>query len=167
VVEAVLYATRNGAQVINLSLGGPHLTEAESRAIAHAVDAGVVVVAAAGNEGWQLDNYGPAMAAGAIVVAASDQHADPIDAVHLTAPGEAIVSLRAGGTHMMRKYAPSGNTANEHIVGPRQDQAAGHRHHAGQHTRSRLRDASVWTLRLLVTHADGHEREMRFAVHLE
>jgi subtilisin family serine protease len=47
--DAVYYAVRKGAKVINLSLGGPTTSTVERRAIDFAVGRGVLVVAAAGN----------------------------------------------------------------------------------------------------------------------
>jgi len=49
-VEAIDYAIENNVDVINLSLGGEDYREFENRAIQRAVDAGIIVVAAAGNE---------------------------------------------------------------------------------------------------------------------
>lgn len=107
-IAALNYAVENGADVVNLSIGGtgdedPILTAA----MRATVDAGVVVVAAAGNDAsdnaqtaaWPA-NYAahPATAAGVISVMASDQ-ADQAatfsnfgDAVTLAAPGVNIMS---------------------------------------------------------------------------
>jgi len=51
VAKGVLWAVLNGAQVINLSLGGPDRDPLLAEAIDKAVAAGVAVVVAAGNEG--------------------------------------------------------------------------------------------------------------------
>ena len=53
-VRAIEYAVENGASIINMSYGGPVWSAAERAAIDAAGDAGVLVVAAAGNE--SLDN---------------------------------------------------------------------------------------------------------------
>ncbi len=53
-LDAIRYAIRNGADVINLSLGTPVWSPAERNALAKAGDAGILVVAAAGNA--SLDN---------------------------------------------------------------------------------------------------------------
>ena len=53
-VRAIDYAVANGATVINMSFGGPVWSAAERAAIDAAGDAGVLVVASAGNE--SLDN---------------------------------------------------------------------------------------------------------------
>jgi len=60
VIRAIDYAIRNKADIINLSFVGPVSSEAMRRAIRRAYEAGVIVVAAAGNEqsageGYNLD----------------------------------------------------------------------------------------------------------------
>jgi subtilisin family serine protease len=51
VIQGIQYAVSNGADIINMSLGGSDYDEAFRNAVDAAVNAGVVVVAAAGNEG--------------------------------------------------------------------------------------------------------------------
>ncbi|MXO66957.1 S8 family peptidase [Altericroceibacterium endophyticum] len=51
IADAVTYAADNGAKVINLSLGGSRASLALQRAVEDAVNAGVLVVVAAGNDG--------------------------------------------------------------------------------------------------------------------
>jgi subtilisin family serine protease len=48
---AIVWAVDNGANIVNLSLGGPQTSRIERDAIAYAADHGVLVVAAAGNAG--------------------------------------------------------------------------------------------------------------------
>ena len=50
IVSGIRYAVDNGANVINLSLGGPDQSSAEREAIQYAVQKGVFVAIAAGNE---------------------------------------------------------------------------------------------------------------------
>lgn len=50
VIDGIRWAADNGADVINLSLGGPDESEAEQEAIDEVLGKGVVIVAAAGNE---------------------------------------------------------------------------------------------------------------------
>src|SRR5205814_7350378 len=53
--RALDYAVANGAKVVNLSWGGPDADAALAAAIGRARDAGVIVVAAAGNDGRDTD----------------------------------------------------------------------------------------------------------------
>jgi serine protease len=48
--NGIVYATDSGADVINMSLGSPYSSSTEKRAIEYAYAAGVVLVAATGNE---------------------------------------------------------------------------------------------------------------------
>lgn len=85
VATAVTWATANGAEIINLSLAGTQTLTALTNAVAAARAAGVIVVAAAGNNGLNSDcsnpipnpcattpNY-PASTPGVIGVAGLDQ----------------------------------------------------------------------------------------------
>lgn len=51
VVEGITFAMQNGADVINLSLGASYASQSLQDAVTAAVNAGIVVVAAAGNDG--------------------------------------------------------------------------------------------------------------------
>ena len=106
--EAIRYAVRNGARVINASWGGPGSSTAIRNAIATARAQGVLFVTAAGNEGANNDST-PSYPANypldnILSVAASDR-GDRLAAfsnrgrnsVDLAAPGEAIVSTWPGG----------------------------------------------------------------------
>jgi subtilisin family serine protease len=55
VVAAVRYAADNGADVINLSIGGPQWGKAERNALKYATGKGSLIVAAAGNESRNND----------------------------------------------------------------------------------------------------------------
>ena len=72
IAAAVNRAVARGAVVINLSLGADLHTNAERDAIARAVAAGVVVVAAAGNDGTLTPQF-PAAYAGVLAVGAADR----------------------------------------------------------------------------------------------
>jgi subtilisin family serine protease len=112
VAAAVHYAVANGAQVINLSLGSENLSEVERRAIRRALDAGVVVVVAAGNLGRDTQGFGLADLAGTLVVAATDPNDQRArfsnwgGNVSIAAPGVDILGLRARETDFVRASRP-------------------------------------------------------------
>jgi serine protease len=56
IADGIIWAADHGADVINMSLGGPSITQAEAFALDYAYQQGVVVVAAAGNGG--IDEVG-------------------------------------------------------------------------------------------------------------
>src|SRR6185295_15106897 len=70
VADGIRWAAEHGAQVINLSLGGPRNSSVLQKAIDFAVSRGVVVVAAAGNTGGRVQF--PGASDGVIGVSASD-----------------------------------------------------------------------------------------------
>lgn len=90
--EAIVYAADHGAQVINLSLGSPSSTQVERDAVRYAVDRGVVIVAATGNEGARSVSY-PAAYDGVLAVGATrydgtvTAYSNGGSAVDLVAPG--------------------------------------------------------------------------------
>lgn len=71
VARGIVWAADHGAHVISMSLGGPGTTQTIAEAVAYAVGKGVVLVAAAGNEGTSLRSY-PAAIPGVVGVAATD-----------------------------------------------------------------------------------------------
>ena len=70
IADAIRYAADEGADVINMSLGGPFPSRVLKKAVQYAYDKGVVVVCAAGNDGRGRLGY-PAGYPGAIAVAAT------------------------------------------------------------------------------------------------
>ena len=76
VAEGIRYAAANGARVINLSVGGDEPDKRLNSAISAAADANALVVAAAGNDGRDIDDrplYPAAIpAANLLAVAATD-----------------------------------------------------------------------------------------------
>jgi serine protease len=70
VAEGIRFAADHGAQVINLSLGGPVRSRVIADSVKHAQSKGVIVVAAAGNSGRSV-GY-PAAYPGVIAVSATD-----------------------------------------------------------------------------------------------
>ncbi len=104
IAEGIVWAVDAGADVINLSLGGPESTPILESAVNYAVANGVVVVAAAGNarlEGNEV-SY-PAAYDGVIAVAAaapdgrSAMFSNTGSYVDIAAPGFSIVSTVPGG----------------------------------------------------------------------
>jgi len=57
IADGIRFAVDNGAQVINLSLGGNNYSTTLEEAVAYAYNNGVTVVAAAGNDGRNVLNY--------------------------------------------------------------------------------------------------------------
>ncbi|HEY8924036.1 MAG TPA: S8 family peptidase [Polyangia bacterium] len=70
IAQAIRFAADNGAQVINMSLGGPFPVGAIGSAVKYARSKGVTVLAAAGNDGHGKVGY-PARYPGVIAVAAT------------------------------------------------------------------------------------------------
>ena len=97
VAEAMVYATDQGADVINLSLGTNLQSDALQEAAEYARSAGVMVVAAAGNLGSSEPQY-PAADEGVLAVAALDEQRLKTNFsnygswVDLSTPGESIYS---------------------------------------------------------------------------
>jgi subtilisin family serine protease len=108
IAEAIVYAVDNGARIINLSVGGAETTRIEEEALAYAAARGVVVIVAAGNEGLEVTDWGPAGSDHVITVASTDF--DDVRTVFsnwgrgidMAAPGLDILSLRARRTDTMR-----------------------------------------------------------------
>ncbi|RME45157.1 MAG: hypothetical protein D6791_11405 [Chloroflexi bacterium] len=131
VMAGIEWAVQKGAQVINLSLGGPPTpcdgTDALSELVDAAVDAGVVVCVAAGNSGpSQLTIGSPGCARKVITVGAtvSDPNTDSDEVARfssrgptadgrrkpdLALPGVGIIAARAGGTSL-------GNVIDDHYT---------------------------------------------------
>lgn len=73
IADGIVWATDQGVDIINLSLGGTSTTTVLDNAVTYAVNAGVLVLAAAGNNGLDQAFY-PAESPGAVSVAASDEN---------------------------------------------------------------------------------------------
>ncbi len=71
--DCIVWASDNGAKVINMSLGGPSDSQLLRDAITYAWNKGVVLVAAAGNSGSNSPSY-PAYFPNVLSVAATDQN---------------------------------------------------------------------------------------------
>ncbi len=71
IAEGIVWATDQGAKVINISLGGYGQSPVLEQAVAYALARDVVIVAATGNEATQAPSY-PASSPGVIGVGATD-----------------------------------------------------------------------------------------------
>ena len=100
-VTAVNTCVNNGADVVNMSLGGPSSSTSEKNGLEAATAAGVLLIAASGNDGDASLSY-PASYDTVMAVAAVDengQHAEfsqYTPQVEISGPGEAILSTVAG-----------------------------------------------------------------------
>ncbi len=97
IVEGIIWATDNGADVINLSLGGPRKSEFLEDAVNYAWDNEVVIVAAAGNSANPSKTY-PGYYENCIAVAATNNNdvkasfSSYGNWVDVAAPGENVYS---------------------------------------------------------------------------
>ncbi|MCI2253881.1 S8 family serine peptidase [Domibacillus sp. PGB-M46] len=105
-VQAINYAVEQNADIINLSLGGSNYSAIENAAIQRAVEAGIIVVAAAGNgadEGNAV-SY-PASYENVISVGAVDSNKERSffsthnQYVDVAAPGSAILTTSSDGKY--------------------------------------------------------------------
>ena len=103
----IRYAAEQGADVINMSLGGGH-NAYKDEAVDYAVSKNVVVVVAAGNSNQDAKNFCPAHIEKCITVAAVDSNSKPASfsnygsCVDLAAPGVGIKSASPkGGTRTL------------------------------------------------------------------
>jgi subtilisin family serine protease len=123
VAQAIVYAADHGARVVNVSVAGKGITELERRAIEHAVHKGALVVVAAGNDGKDVADYGPAGLESVITVTSTmlDDERAPFSnwgrAVDLAAPGFEVLSLRARHTDTVRDLPGSSYKAGSAYVG--------------------------------------------------
>ncbi|MEV0370397.1 S8 family serine peptidase [Streptomyces sp. NPDC050636] len=117
--EPLRYAVDHGAKIVNMSFGGPSITDEEKEAIAYAVKHDVLLVAAAGNEGDTSLGY-PASAPGVLTVGAvgSDgkvwEKSNYGPQVLLTAPG---VRIRSAGVTSPYGYGDGTSDAAAYVSG--------------------------------------------------
>lgn len=103
VIDAIIYAKNNGADIINLSLAGPQLIVLEN-AINEAHEAGVLVIAAAGNRSSSEETFPAAfenvLSVGAVNEANGKAPFSNFGSwVNLAAPGNAILSTLPGNKY--------------------------------------------------------------------
>ena len=124
-LEAFEYAMDNGAHIINASWGGPEYSPPEAEALDALEQAGILLVAAAGN--WNMDNdlvvdYPSGLPNKNIVsVAASNQANGMVPwshfgatSVDLAAPGVSIYTTANGGTY---EYASGTSFSSPYVAG--------------------------------------------------
>lgn len=123
IAAGIEYAARKNVDVINLSVGGAHLSQIEQKAINIAHNKNIAVVAAAGNESLNLDEspYAPAALEHVITVSAMDTDGKlasfsnyGASKLEFTAPGVGVKGAKLGGG-----YASLSGTsmASPHVAG--------------------------------------------------
>ena len=130
--RAILLAVEHGATIINISAGQPMPASAAypvmAAAVERAVRRGVLVVAAAGNDGCDCEHI-PAALPGVLAVGAMDSHGRPLSSSNwgstyrsagLLAPGAGLLAAAAGRgyghrrrdqlrhRHRLRRRRPAG-----------------------------------------------------------
>ncbi|SDF49048.1 Serine protease, subtilisin family [Blastococcus aurantiacus] len=115
----IIWAADQGADVINMSLGGQHSSTVYNQAISYARSKGATVVAAAGNDNTSA-TFMPAAAPGVIGVAATDEFAEKAwfsnygSYVDVSAPGEFILSTSPEYGYV---YMSGTSMAAPHVAG--------------------------------------------------
>lgn len=103
--DSIEYAVDKNVDIINLSLGAVSDDENLKSILQYALDNGVFVVAAAGNENQDCNNYLPAGMRGVYTIAASNPLNKPAVfsnygiSVDISAPGVKIISCVIGGEY--------------------------------------------------------------------
>ncbi|MCU0443663.1 MAG: S8 family serine peptidase [Microscillaceae bacterium] len=117
IIQGIIEAADNGADVISMSLGGPS-TDAGQRAyeeaIRYANQAGAIVVVAAGNSNENAIHHSPANCKGVITVSAIDQNlarADFSNFVNDVAMGIAAPGVEIFSTIPKNQYAAYSGTS--------------------------------------------------------
>ncbi len=103
IAAGIRWAVAHGAKVINMSLGSLKSSDAVQDAMEEAENAGVVLIASAGNWGADRPQEFPARSSHAIAIASCDANAQPATFtsyaryVQLSAPGVGVRSAFPGG----------------------------------------------------------------------
>jgi thermitase len=123
IIDGIIQAADNGADVISMSLGGrsnQYKQRAYEKAVKYAQDAGAIVLASAGNSNDNAKNFAPANSRGLITVSAIDSDLNKASfsnhisdvSMGIAAPGVQIYSTIPGnkydsynGTSMSCPYA--------------------------------------------------------------
>ena len=120
-INGIEWVDQNNIPIMNMSLGGKSYSQALKDAVDAAYDNGVLLVAAAGNEGEGTDNVlYPARFESVIAVSSADSNNDLLSTssrgpgVELIAPGVNILSTLPGNK---LSYASGTSMAAPHVVG--------------------------------------------------
>ena len=125
VAAGMNYAVKRGVKIMSMSLGTSGYSSTLENAIISAKNAGVLVVAAAGNSSQNTDispNYPSASAQDNVLAVAASNSTDTLayfsnwgpTSVDLAAPGESILSTYLGGQYA---YASGTSMATPHVAG--------------------------------------------------
>lgn len=120
-VAALEVCESMGTDIVNMSLGGEGAIDAERIAFAHAYDAGILLVAAAGNDGPTGEPIYPASYDSVISVTAVDDNNQIAEFsqvnrnIELAAPGVAILSTIPMGTGTAAYISEAGNATDKFI----------------------------------------------------
>lgn len=119
IAQGIIWAADNGADVVNLSLGGSSASSTLENAVNYAWSRGVVVVAAAGNDGSTSAFY-PAYYANCIAVGATDSNdlmpswSNYSSWVDVAAPGSSIYATMPDNLY---GYKSGTSMASPHVAG--------------------------------------------------
>lgn len=122
-VSAVDTCVNNGSHVVTMSLGGSSSSNTERNALAAHADNGVLLIAAAGNDGNSSHSY-PASYDSVMSVAAVDSNKDHAafsqytDQVEISGPGEAILSTVTRGEGRLADITVAGQSYFDNGVVP-------------------------------------------------
>jgi subtilisin family serine protease len=125
VAAGMNYAVKRGVKIMSMSLGTSGYSATLENAIINAKNAGVLVVAAAGNSSQNTDtypNYPSASTQENVLAVAASNSSDTLayfsnwgpTSVDLAAPGESILSTYLGGQYA---YASGTSMATPHVAG--------------------------------------------------
>ncbi|MBA7621063.1 MAG: S8 family serine peptidase [Calditrichaeota bacterium] len=108
--KGIVYAANNGADIVSLSWGGGNYSQIEQESIDYAWGLGVVIIAAAGNDGSSAQHY-PAAYDHVVAVGATEWHNDELASfsnygswVDICAPGVRIYSTLPDTSTVSRSY---------------------------------------------------------------